>query len=94
MLASNSASVEHPTPIVNPPVTRKELAEQCFWHNSYLALRNLSCDDQDGVLVLRGFLPTYYLKQVAQEVVSGLEGVERIDNQIEVMTPACRSRRD
>jgi osmotically-inducible protein OsmY len=44
----------------------------------------------DGVLVLRGCLPTYYLKQVAQEVVVSVQGVERIDNQIQVVTPAAR----
>lgn len=78
------------TQIVNSPIPRKELAEQCLRHNSYLALKNLSCDDHDGVVVLRGCLPSYYLKQVAQEVVAHLEGVERIDNQIEVVTSACR----
>jgi len=45
----------------------------------------------DGVLVLRGCLPTYYLKQIAQEVVAYLEGVESVDNQIQIMTPAFRS---
>jgi len=41
----------------------------------------------DGVLVLRGCLPTYYLKQIAQEVMGDLEGVNRIDNQIQVVNP-------
>ena len=91
MLAINPACAEQGTPIVNLPITRKELVEQCLRHNSYLALKNLSCDDHDGVVVLRGCLPSYYLKQVAQEVVAHLEGVERIDNQIEVVIPACRS---
>jgi hypothetical protein len=42
----------------------------------------------DGVLILRGCLPSYHLKQLAQQVVVRLEGVERIDNQIQVVTPA------
>ena len=41
----------------------------------------------DGVLTLRGCLPTYYLKQVAQTSVAGLEGVERIVNLIQVVRP-------
>jgi hypothetical protein len=69
----------------------KDLAERCLRSNPYLALKSVSCDYLDGVLFLRGRLPTYYLKQLAQEVVGGLEGVERIDNQIQVVTPAFRS---
>jgi osmotically-inducible protein OsmY len=68
----------------------QELAERCLRRNPYLALKNVSCDCRDGVLVLRGCLPSYYLKQVAQEVVARLEGVEAIDNQIQVVTPASR----
>jgi osmotically-inducible protein OsmY len=66
------------------------LAEGCLRRNPYLALKNVSCDCQAGVLVLRGCLPSYYLKQVAQEAVASLDGVEAVDNQIEVMAPVCR----
>ncbi len=81
------------TPIVPPPISREELAEQALRHNSYLALGNLTCEGQEGVLVLRGYLPSYYYKQMAQEIVAQLPGVGRIDNQIEVVAPAGRSRR-
>jgi osmotically-inducible protein OsmY len=70
-----------------------ELAERCLHSNPYQAMKNVSCDYHDGVLVLRGCLPTYYLKQLAQQVVVGLEGVERIDNRIQVVTPAVLSRK-
>jgi hypothetical protein len=70
-------------------------AEGCLRRNPDLALKNVSCDCRGGVLVLRGCrrgcLPTYSLEQVAQEVVAHLAGVERIENQIEVLTPACRA---
>jgi hypothetical protein len=72
--------------------SRTEMAERCLRCNSYLALKNISCDYLDGVLILRGCLPTYHLKQVAQEAVARLEEVERIDNQIVVVAPADRSR--
>ncbi len=93
MLASDSA-VEPLPPVVHRTLSRKELAEQGLRHNSYLALRNVSCEDHEGVLVLRGCLPSYYLKQVAQEIVAHLPGVGRVDNQIEVVTPPGRSRRN
>jgi hypothetical protein len=68
------------------------LAERLLRSNPYLALKNVSCDWRDGVLVLCGCLPSYYLKQLAQEAVASLEGVERIDNQIQVVTAAYPSR--
>ena len=67
-----------------PPARQKELVERCLRSNSYSALSDISCDCLNGVVLLRGCLPTYYLKQVAQVVVAHLEGVEQIDNQIEV----------
>jgi osmotically-inducible protein OsmY len=50
------------------------------------ALRRVSCEFHDGLLTLSGQLPTYYLKQVAQESVSRLEGVRRVVNRIEVVS--------
>ncbi len=38
----------------------------------------------NGVLVVRGCVPTFYLKQVLQTLLKGLEGVRRIDNQVQV----------
>jgi osmotically-inducible protein OsmY len=67
-----------------------EGAENCLRHNSYLALKNVQCDFHEGVLTLKGCLPTYYLKQMAQSVVGRIEGVKRIVNEIEVVTSAAR----
>jgi hypothetical protein len=40
------------------------------------------------VLVLRGCLPSYYLKQIAQEVVAHqFDKGERLENRIEVVRP-------
>ena len=38
-------------------------------------------------VVISGRLPTYYLKQLLQEAVRLNPGVERIDNQVEVLWP-------
>jgi Cu/Ag efflux pump CusA len=72
--------------------TSAQLAERCLRSNSYPALKSISCEFQNGTLILRGCVATYYLKQVAQAAVARLESVERIDNQIRVVTPP--SRRD
>jgi hypothetical protein len=44
------------------------------------------------VIYLRGRLPSYYLKQVAQETVGGVKGVRHVVNRIEVCAP--RAGRD
>jgi len=76
-----------------PPANPAERAERALRNSPYLALRNVTCDYQGGVLILRGCLPSYYLKQLAQEAVTDLDEVDRIENQIQVVTPAFRLRR-
>ena len=44
----------------------------------------VSCREHEGVLTLRGRLPRYYLKQMAQELARRVEGVELVVNRIEV----------
>ncbi len=61
-----------------------EQAEGRLRRRPYRALHQVCCSYRDGVLTLRGRLPSYYLKQIAQTAVAGIEGVRRIDNQIEV----------
>ena len=91
MLAVPPAGSEPGTPSPDPPASPQAVAERGLRSSRYSALKHVSCDYQGGVLVLRGCLPSYYLKQVAQEVVARLEGVQAIDNQIQVVPPASRS---
>jgi hypothetical protein len=74
----------------NPPQRILEGAESCLRSNAYLALKNVTCDYQEGVLTLRGCLPSYYLKQVAQTAVARVAGGVRIVNEIEVVSPSSR----
>jgi osmotically-inducible protein OsmY len=60
------------------------LAERQLRDTKYQALTGISCEFHDGVAVLRGTVPTFYLKQVAQSVVRKLDGVKQIDNRIDV----------
>jgi TPR repeat protein len=50
----------------------------------YPPVRNVSCEYDDGVLFLRGEVPTFFEKQLAQEAVSKLNGVSRVVNEIKV----------
>jgi hypothetical protein len=62
-----------------------------LWRTGYPALRNVGCEyDEDGTLTLRGYLPSYYLKQVALAAVDGVEGVARVRDETEI---GCASSR-
>ena len=70
-------------------------AEQRLRRSNYLALQDVRCFTIEDAVYLYGCLPSFYLKQVAQEIAAGVEGVHRVINRIEVHGPAAgpRSRR-
>lgn len=51
----------------------------------HLTMQRIWCAVEQNRLLLRGQVPSFYLKQLAQEVVAGLEGVEQVVNEIEVV---------
>jgi len=67
-----------------------ELAKSLLNENPYPPLRAISCAFGHGVLTLEGCLPSFFLKQVAQEAVAQIAEVERVENHIEVMAPPSR----
>ena len=61
-----------------------EAAQECLRRSPYPAITRLSCEqDRDG-LVLRGTLPSYYHKQLAQETIRAIADSVRLVNAIEV----------
>ena len=48
------------------------------------SLRNICCVFEGGTLILRGYVATYFLKQAAQEIAKHIDGVNSVENQIEV----------
>ena len=59
-------------------------AESRLRQSSYREIRCITCEFHEGVLTLRGHVPTFYLKQVAQSLVLRMEGAEEINNRVEV----------
>ena len=57
-------------------------AARLLGESGYTDLRKLRCDCHDGVMSIRGHLPSYFLKQMAQTLVSRIDGVRRVSNQI------------
>ena len=72
------------SPLAVMPQQIVECAEDCLRRNPYLALENVRCDFHEGVLTLRGCLPTYYLRQMAQAAVGPVMGIWSVVNEIEV----------
>ena len=60
------------------------LISSAIEHNPHLKRRNLRFEAQEGRVVLRGVVSSYYQKQMAQEAVRRLEGVNQVENQLEV----------
>jgi hypothetical protein len=56
----------------------------------YPPLRSIACSKRDGVLVLQGSVPSYYLKQVAQSLALGVNGSWPVQNEIEVVAAGDR----
>ena len=52
----------------------------------YQTLRSVECSFRDGRIVLRGEVPSYYHKQLAQESVRHAPHVAKIVNHIEVVS--------
>ena len=71
-----------PLPSLADDVCR--LATRRLHESPYHVLRSLSCEFRDGVLILRGAVDSFYLKQVAQSAVSNIPSVEMVDNRVEV----------
>lgn len=69
---------------VFPSDTLAEEAEKALEESGYAVLRRLRCDCSDGVISIRGRVPTYFLKQMAQAAVSRIRGVRRVNNLISV----------
>ncbi len=60
-------------------------AESRLKGSSHLFLRSVRCGYDEGRLQLDGNVPTFYLKQLAQSLVQGVQGVEQIDNRLKVV---------
>jgi osmotically-inducible protein OsmY len=58
--------------------------------SGYPFLRGIKCEVHDGVTVLSGSVPTFHLKQVAQEIAAHTKGVRLIENRVHVTNSTYR----
>lgn len=59
-------------------------AMSCIQQCGYASLRKVQCDFHEGVLTLRGTVPSFFLKQVAQTAVRHIDDVDIVHNRIRV----------
>jgi hypothetical protein len=64
----------------------EKLACQCVrLHPRLYSVSEVIAFDKEGqTLIVRGEVPTFYLKQLLQETLRALPGVARVDNQVNV----------
>ncbi len=75
----------------NIPSSLDALISTAMAAHPHLKQRKLRFETQHGHVVLRGVVNSYYQKQMAQEAIRRVEGVQSIENHLEVdwaVTPA------
>ena len=65
-------------------VTIQDRLETVITTNPYLAQQKLKLEVERGRVTLRGVVNSFFQKQMAQEAVRHVDGVEEIDNELEV----------
>jgi len=68
----------------NPSQHFDELVREAITRSPYLSQKNLRLETIEGRVILRGQVGSYYQKQMAQEALRNVEGIEAIDNCLEV----------
>ncbi|MFO7907196.1 MAG: BON domain-containing protein [Planctomycetota bacterium] len=76
-------AVEEAEDVLNQ--VRRALAHSCHFTRHW---REIACEYEDGVLTLRGSVPSFYLKQVLQSIVKKVPRVDRIENRVDVVSAA------
>lgn len=61
-----------------------QMIEEWPRRSGYLALRDVACRARDDAIYLDGRVPSYFLEQIAQEIVADVEGVRRVINRNDV----------
>ena len=60
------------------------MSQERLQSSGHADLRNVLCDHDGEVTRLSGQLPSFYLKQLAHELVRNVQGIGQIENAIEV----------
>jgi osmotically-inducible protein OsmY len=68
-----------------PPITLSQRVEHAIVHNPHLNGCNIHYQTDDaGKLTIEGEAETFFAKQMAQEILRRVKGVQRIENELTV----------
>jgi len=70
------------TPLLDPPLL--DQVQGALNKSYFLSPRQVQIETTGGNVQLKGTVGSFYQKQMAQELVRRLDGVERIDNLLQV----------
>jgi osmotically-inducible protein OsmY len=73
-------SQDHVIYPVDPDAIVRSAAKHALQATGYRCLGQVDCEVSGGVVQLRGELPSYFLKQVAQESVRQVKGIRGVRN--------------
>ncbi len=62
-----------------------ERVDSAISDNPYLSGKHLRFETEQGKVVLRGTVHSFYQKQMAQEALRKIDGVSEIENQLQVV---------
>ena len=65
-------------------MTLNQRIDDAIQASPHLQRRQLSVHQEAGRVILRGQVPSYFQKQIAQETIKHIEGVESIENELVV----------
>ena len=88
MNTMTTADDRHSIDCNTPTSPIRRMAEERLRDSGYLALREVACIAHDDEVHLHGRLPSYFLKQLAQEIAARVAGVRRVINRIDVCRPS------
>ncbi len=83
---ASAATVEKSTEPLPKHATARA-AELLLRQSPYSVLKDIDCDFHEGLLVMRGSVPTFYLKQIAQTICRSVAGVRQVVNLLDVTVP-------
>ena len=82
-----SASSSSLSAQIDPSVASNDFVQRldsAIKGNPHLSGHQVFCHEEGGTVILQGRVRSYYQKQMAQEALRNLEGVERIVNDLQV----------
>lgn len=80
---------------INPStslVLQQEIAQERLRNSGYRSLRNVDCNLESGVMKLTGRVPSFFMKQIAQEIVRHVDGVTHVKNHLEVIVATTTTK--